>query len=151
MAAFASFALMEVLSRNYFQLTRAALGETLDPVLGSDDGGVLGVALPLEGIVFGAVVRWWRQVLEWCTSTARPKVRLDGMAQRGLCGGRVTMNSHRAVELSSIVCPEDEDGLEEDDSGNFCSVCIGAAEGLLDLLCPLIATGRLGVSFGFFL
>ena len=31
-------------------------GETLDLVPGSDDGGVLVVALPLEGIVFGADV-----------------------------------------------------------------------------------------------
>ena len=43
-------------SSDYCKLARAALGETLDLVPGSDDGGVLGVALPLEGIVFGATV-----------------------------------------------------------------------------------------------
>ena len=57
MAAFTSFTLMEASLRNYCQLARAALGETLDPVPGSDNGVVLGVALPLEGIVVGAVVR----------------------------------------------------------------------------------------------
>ena len=45
--------------------------------------------------------------------------------------------------------PEDEDGLEEDGDGDFCSVCIGTAKGMLDQLCPLLANGRLGVAFGF--
>ena len=39
-------------------------------------------------------------------------------------------------------------GFEEDGGGDFCSRCIGAAEGLLDWLCPLVAIGRLGVAFG---
>ena len=40
-------------------------------------------------------------------------------------------------------------GFEEDGGGDFCSRCIGAAESMLDWLCPLVAIGRLGVAFGF--
>ena len=41
-------------------------------------------------------------------------------------------------------------GSEEDGGGDVYSVCIGAAEGLLDQLCPLFAVGRLGVGLRVF-
>ena len=54
----------------------------------------------------------------------------------------------RPHKIYALVPPEDEDGSEEDGGGDFCNVCTGAAEGLLDRLCPLLAIGRLGVAFG---
>ena len=51
----------------------------------------------------------------------------------------------RPDKVDALV-PEDEDGLEEDGGGDFFSVCINAAESLLDRLCPLLAIGRLGVA-----
>jgi hypothetical protein len=55
---------------------------------------MLCVALPLEGIVLGTVTRWWKQEVEWCSSTAWMAPSLNGMA--GLDIGCAKMNSRRA-------------------------------------------------------
>jgi hypothetical protein len=42
-------------------------------------------------------------VVEWCSSFASTVVGLGGLAQRGLNGGRMTMDARREVVLSGAV------------------------------------------------
>jgi hypothetical protein len=51
---------------------------------------------PAWGIVFGAVVGWWRQEVEWCSSSSSMVPGLGGMARRSLGDGRELMDSRRA-------------------------------------------------------
>jgi hypothetical protein len=67
----------------------------------SDDDDAFGVALPLEGIVFGAVAGQWRKEGE--SSTASMTASFGGVVQRGLGDGCAMMDSHRAGALSGAV------------------------------------------------
>jgi hypothetical protein len=51
------------------------------------------VSLPVEGIVLEIVAGWWRQEVEWCSSTASMLPSLGGVVQRGLGNGCAKMNS----------------------------------------------------------
>jgi hypothetical protein len=80
---------------------RAVPGETLDLGLPDRMMVALCVALPLEDIVLGTVARWWKQEVEWCSSTASTTSSLGGVAQRGLGNGCAKMNSRRVGASSS--------------------------------------------------
>jgi hypothetical protein len=64
---------------------------------------ILCVALPLEGIVLGTVTGWWKQEVEWCSSTAWMAPSLDGMVRRGFGIGCAKMNSRREGAPSGAV------------------------------------------------
>jgi hypothetical protein len=64
---------------------------------------MLCVALPLEGIVLETVTGWWKQEVEWCSTTVSTTPSLGGMAQRGLGDGCAKMNSRRADAPSGAV------------------------------------------------
>jgi hypothetical protein len=64
---------------------------------------MLCVSLPLEGIVLGTIAGWWKQEVEWCSSTASKTPSLGGVVQWGLGDGCVKMNSHRAGAPSGVM------------------------------------------------
>jgi hypothetical protein len=62
---------------------RAIPGETLDLGLPNWTMATLCASLPLEAIAIGTIAGWWRQEVEWCSSTASTTPSLGGVAQRG--------------------------------------------------------------------
>jgi hypothetical protein len=65
--------------------------------------GMLCVTLPLEGIILGTVTGWWKQEVEWCSSTAWMPSSLDGMALWVLSNGCAKMNLRRMGAPSGTV------------------------------------------------
>ena len=106
------------------------------------------VASPLEGIVFGAAVGLWRQVVEWCISTQSTSVRFGGVALRGLGDGCGVMDSHKVGALSGamvastasltrslhLITPKD--GSVEDGGGGVSACALARVVGLLDRFVP---------------
>jgi hypothetical protein len=82
---------------------RAVLGETLNLGLPDNTMVMLCVSLPLEVIILGTIVGWWKQEVEWCSSTVSTMRNLGDVAQRGLGDGCAKMNSRRAGAPLGIV------------------------------------------------
>jgi hypothetical protein len=104
MTAFERRSLVEGIVGAAFRLPiRVVPGETLNLGLPNRMMVTLCVSLPLEGIILGKVDGWWKQEVEWCSSTASKTPSLGGVVQRGLGYGCVKMNSHRAGAPSGIM------------------------------------------------